>query len=315
MKRIIDFRRGAVNRAFRVECGDLTGKRMIINQVPAPNPYLEWNKIHYGYLSDDKKYLFGDQFTIQIIVSWLVEQAFRERGLPHFVLLRTGFICTGNGHTLNDAPRKWEQAITANIAKSVIVQLIIMMRELEKMEFAYGCSNLILCKENISYNYDGVHVESDVTLKVHNFQNASITYNGIHIYSLNEHQRTCLDKSIFVPKIVTALLGERKYYKLTNSTMDVYSAMHQIGLSLFGSSFDYYCMMIELMCMPEFYSAVTSDAALNNMWSEMWLKEDLDIINGLIKDKSSCDNIQSIVKGLWLRADIIDSAWNKLKIG
>jgi len=118
-------------------------------------------------------------------------------------------------------------------------------------------------------------------------------------------------------------------YRLTNSTLDIYSAIRSIGFPLFVGSFDFYCFMIALMCDKSFFEAVIKDDKLYRLWSMMWLIEDLPNIEKLIKDaheieargetplsnRAASNIVITIIRGAWLRCDITQFLWSLIKLG
>jgi len=118
-------------------------------------------------------------------------------------------------------------------------------------------------------------------------------------------------------------------YKLTNNTMEIYNAMRHIGFPLYAGSFDFYCFMVSLMCDKSFFDAVTNDIRLYSLWSMMWLVDDLPKIEQLIREahdvetngetpinnRAASNIVINIVRGAWLRCDIIKYIWSLIKTG
>lgn len=118
-------------------------------------------------------------------------------------------------------------------------------------------------------------------------------------------------------------------YRLTNSTMDIYTAIRHIGFPLYVSSFDFYCFMISLMCDKSFYDAITNDQKLYRLWSMMWLIEDMHYIERSIKEahdieargetptsnRAASNMSINIIRGKWLRCDITQFLWSLIKLG
>jgi hypothetical protein len=115
-------------------------------------------------------------------------------------------------------------------------------------------------------------------------------------------------------------------YRLTNSTVDIYNAIRHIGFPLFVGSFDFYCFMVSLMCDKSFYDSVVNDDKLYRLWSMMWLSQDLPNVERHIKEvhnmeihrdtPRSASNITiNIIRGMWLRCDIIQFLWALIKHG
>ena len=114
-------------------------------------------------------------------------------------------------------------------------------------------------------------------------------------------------------------------YRLTNNTIDIYSAMRHIGFPLYVGSFDFYCFMTSLMCDPSFFNAVMKDDKLYRLWSMMWLIDDLPNIERLIREthnteppvnnRAASSHVVDIIRGAWLRCDIVKYIWSLIKLG
>lgn len=119
------------------------------------------------------------------------------------------------------------------------------------------------------------------------------------------------------------------FYRLTNNTIDTYNAIRHIGFPLYVGSFDFYCFMVSLMCDKSFFESIINDDKLYRLWSMMWLIEDISRIENLIKEtheieargENSSNNrtagniVINIIRGAWLRCDIVKYLWGLIKLG
>lgn len=259
--------------------------------------------------------------------------------------------------------------LKSSIARTIIIQLLVILLELSKVNFSHGTPSihaLIFTKDPVSYSYDGVHVEGPITLQISDLWNSSATFNNVHYFSKNIKSSMYLERGMFVPEISTKTVSMAHcydvgavnvsvpivcpstlticpdantynvcqpksitLYRLTNSTLDIYNAMRHIGFPLYIGSFDFYCFMIALMCDKSFYDAVTHDSRLYRLWSMMWLTEDLLNIERLIIDvhdveargdsptnnRAASNTVINIIRGSWLRCDIVKYIWSLIKLG
>ena len=228
---------------------------------------------------------------------------------------------------------------------------------------------LIFTKDPVSYMYDNVHVEGPITLKISDLWNSSATFGDIHFFPKNIKASMYIERNMFVPEIATKTVSMAHcydigaiqesesntpivcpatmttcpdatthdvckarnvtLYRLTNSTMDIYTAMRHIGFPLYVGSFDFYCFMVSLMCDKSFFDSVTKDEKLYRLWSMMWLIEDLPNIERLIKEahdieargetptsnRAASNIVISIIRGAWLRCDVVKYIWGLIKLG
>lgn len=115
------------------------------------------------------------------------------------------------------------------------------------------------------------------------------------------------------------------FYKLTQSTINIYSAMRHCGFPLYSGSFDCYCFIVALMCQKNIFDCVIETPNLYRLWSMMWLKEDIiriesllqeyHINNDIVNRRANGQYVIEIIKNAWLRCDIIDHLWKLFKLG
>lgn len=385
MRRLIDFKLGAINRPFKIECGEMVGKKFIISSTDISSLFLQWDtdstkraKLfvrQYNMLNmcgtpniSEMKNIVGDTFTIRTLLTWMIHKIFMTKGLPHCHLLNTIFVCCNKGYSLYEMPSignisdlhkiedyheldtsiismKLEHFIDVplktEIVQTIIKQLLVILIELSAINFSHGSpsiNSLIFIKEPVSYIYDGIHIEGPITLQITDLWNSSATFNNIHYSSKNLNSSMYLEKDIFVPEIATretSMAYCQKYklaenipnvcqsnnillYRLTNSTINIYNAMRHIGFPIYIGSFDFYCLIISLMCDKSFYNAVINNDNLYKLWCMMWISDDLENIENKIKHYQTT-NIDitpvDIIRGVWLRCDIVNYIWSLVKIG
>lgn len=374
LQRLIDFRMGGAEKAVQLECGQHAGKNIIVTSTEVLHPFLHWddeatqraqsyiqqyhNLTMCGTPSTSFRCMVGDSFTIRTLVLWMIASQFAEKGLPHCPNLYSVFICRNTGYSVYEMPdigplselHKYsyyhdtynQGSLQASIVRSIIMQLIVMLNELTTLNFSHGTpsiNGLIFTSEPVSYLYDGVPIQGEVTVQISDLWNASATLNGVHFFPKNLETAIHLERNIFIPEIATKsvsmayceLKDEVKdvckpnsinMYRLTTTTMEIYSAIRHIGFPLYAGSFDLYCFMVSLMCDPHFYTTVINHDSLYRLWSMMWLREDLEVVEQAIVEMHKNDNIKNnalvvidIIRGKWLRCDIIKHLWSLIKKG
>lgn len=317
LRRLIDFRFKVIDQPFQIECGQYAGKKLVVSSREVLEQILSWDKRatrrvkcyiqQYKEQCDNIRSMSGDSFTIGSLVNWIIMDYFQTKDLlPHVVNLHTAFICSGVGYSLFDVPsigtiNNLDMVYyKAEIVKSIIYQLLVILTELSQVNFSHGNPTgkaLVFDKQPISYMYNNVHIKGPITLQLTDFYNSSISHNGIQFFPTNFKLSMCMEKNDFKPEI------NQNYYRLTNSTIENYTSACQIGLPLYKASFDFYCLMLSLMSNKSFYKVVVEDPDLNKIWSSMWLKEDLP--NEIILNNTPID----FIKGKWLRCDLITHLW------
>lgn len=304
----------------------------------------------------------GDKFTVRTLITWMIGDHFAKKGLPHYLNLHTAFICSDKAysmydmpdigtleelhkiklhHDLNLVPTMKSQhfahmPLKNSIARTIITQLLVTLLELSTMNFSHGAPStqaIIFTKDPISYSYDGFHVLGAITLKLTDMWNSSATFGNYHYFPKNIKSSMYIERSMFIPDIATKTIEHCKdnicetsnvtFYRLTTSTIDIYTAMRHIGFPLYVGSFDFYCFMVSLMCDKSFFDAVCFDKKLYSLWTVMWLTDDLCNVERSIRavheseedSHFNCQTAVNIIRGAWLRCDIIKYIWSLIKSG
>ena len=291
--------------------------------------------------------IMGDAFTIRTLVLWLIGAQFAEKGLPHCPNLYSVFICRNTGYSIYEMPNigpfsellKLFTDLPQTLVRSIIIQLIVMLNELTNINFSHGTpsiNGLLFTNDPVSYLYEGVPVQGPVTLQISDLWNASASFNGVHFFPKNLQTAIHLERNMFIPEIATKSVSTAycdknttsdlckpnsvNMYRLTTATIDIYSAIRHIGFPLYAGSFDLYCFMVSLMCDPTFYTTVINHEPLYRLWSMMWLHDDLSSVEQAIVDTHKGTNhamvvVIDIIRGRWLRCDIIKYLWSLIKKG
>ena len=341
LRRIIDFRTDVANRPFTIECGAQVGKQLIITSTAVDRPFLIWdikacNWVRSYVLQQqraqsnltniiDHKYVIGDAFTMEVLQTFMINRILKSLNLPHSVEMHTAFICNNTGHILTDSVtigsfnnlKKLYGLCTADDILSIILQLLVTLTELSKVNFSHGnptINALVFDKQPVSYKHNNMYVQGRFTVKLVNLSQSSGTYNNIVYHPYNALHNMILERSIFVPEITTSA---DCWYKITTSTTNIYQAICRTGLPLFVSSFDFYCLFVSLMMDKDVYQTVLSTKSLIKLWTMLWKPNDLLIVQQrltTIHNEQIENNIDSInvIRLLWLRCDVLSTIWSSL---
>lgn len=383
LRRIIDFRQGIVNCPFKLQCGNSAGKSLIVLASEISHPFLNWDddamkrsKLFVEQYPNllicgtpnvkNLRCISGDKFTIRALIMFMISKMFHDNHLPHCVMMHTAFICNGIGYGLYDMPtignifdlhRLPEYhdygALKVNVSRTIILQLLVILSELSKVNFSHGTPSiygLIFNKTPVSYLYDEVHITGPITMQISDMWNSSATFNNSHYFSKSVKHDMNLESHMFVPEITTRSVSMAycynhdlipktgltsgfcdpqniPVYRLNESTLDIYTTIRHIGFPLYSGSFDFYCFMISLMCDKAFFNTVMLTPELYRLWSMMWLIEDIHDIENTISDLHNSNiNAQpnnvtavnivfNIINHAWLRCDIIKFLWALIKAG
>lgn len=230
--------------------------------------------------------------------------------------------------------------LTTEVARTIVIQLLVILRELSEVQFSHGNPSieaLTFTDSPVSYKYEDVVVQGPITVQITDLWNSSATFENVHYYPKNLRTEMYLDKSMFAPEIVTRKVSmalcdkpevvkrssmcvpeDATLYRLSSSTVNIYTAMRQIGFPIFVGSFDFYCFMVSLMCDKSFYDAVIADHSLRSFWEMMWIPEDLGHVQKNIESQHNTDTVINpvhILRERWLRCDILNFIWDLLRSG
>lgn len=245
-----------------------------------------------------------------------------------------------------------------SIVRTIITQLLVILLELSSINFSHGnpsINGLLLSEDPVSYLYDEFHVKGEITVHIADMSNSSATFGNNHYFPKNINSMMYIENNMFIPEIdmkevsmaychengisgvndnivcpsdiktcpnsTTFNLCQKQnvmLYRLTNSTIDIYTAMRHIGFPLYVGSFDFYCFMVALMCDKLFFEAVIGDEKLYRLWSMMWLAEDIGNVEQSMRKFHDMEvansEVVDIVRGKWLRCDIVPYMWTLIKL-
>lgn len=300
-----------------------------------------------GTPSTPLRCVMGDSFTIRTLILWMIGAQFSETGLPHCPNLYSAFVCKNTGYSIYEMPnigsfseliKYYGGALDQKVVRTIIVQLIVMLHQLASINFSHGTpsiNGLVFTNDPVSYLYDGVHIQGPITVQISDLWNASASFNGVHFFPKNLQTSIHLERNIFIPEISTKTVSTKyckenndidvcspnsiNMYRLTTLTMEIYSAIRHIGFPLYSGSFDLYCFMVSLMCDPCFYDIVINNEDLYRLWTMMWLDDDLNLVEQAILETHKMNNnamvVIDIIRGRWLRCDIVKYMWSLIKRG
>lgn len=253
--------------------------------------------------------------------------------------------------SFQDFLRKIE--LTPKIAEDLIKQLVVIFSVLSEFDYNHGTASsqsLLFREEPVSYEYKGMKVDAEFVAQLTDMWHSSITYYGNHFYEKSEVDVM----PRFIPEIEQRLISpaycemhyindltrplacpasskehcftkndyqlcERKdilFFRFGGNTFEIYQHMRHLGIPLYTGSFDFYCIMISLMCDKRFYDMIKSHSSLERIWAMMWLSEDYVAVENLLIEQHGKPEIAidhytkvrqavDILRKRFLRCDIL----------
>lgn len=284
----------------------------------------------------------GDAFTINTIILWIIEKLFEKNKLNNYLKLYNSFICGKKGYQLLEYPKLGNfqnfienRNLTSNDIKQIILQLLLSLKTLSNIHFAHGqphFSNVYFKDQPCRNSISNIKINSNFTLVISNLEYSSVLLNDLHFSTESSFSELYLQRSIFTPDISIKSIPskfcnknnkkknickigkeETYFYKLTNDTINIFDHIRHIGFPLFVGTFDFYCFFVSFMTCKLFYDKCMENDKLKMIWQLLWSEEDYDIVENRIKKYHSynlnnipLDSPAIIIKGLWLRCNILD---------
>jgi hypothetical protein len=222
-------------------------------------------------------------------------------------------------------PDKYQDELSKLII-GIISQLVVTLLLLSKYQFTHGLptDNVVVFDDTpVAYTYDKHIIKCPVTLKLCNFSRSSITLPGkdirLHSHTVGGNILSGIQKITPAIEVLRNHTHQKNNYFLSN---DVYRIGHYLqndGIPIFGSSFDFYAILIGLMLNPYFGYTMISNPFLRTFWESIWTPEDLSVHNekNVIRKLSFAVNsrhfnVHSVLKFSTLRYDVLDHAWTQI---
>ncbi len=183
-------------------------------------------------------FLGSDKFTNQLLTTWYLDYILSQHFMNHINKIETAFICSNHGYFLLNSPdigklndfvqlspysellknpsiqsdsylRQFNHPIVilkSETIKNILKQLISTLHLLRKHDFSYGgvdYSSLVFYSDRTVYNYDGVKVDANFTLKLDQFASSGVTVKSqdrdIRLYHRSELAESQIDDIPFRP--------------------------------------------------------------------------------------------------------------------
>jgi len=331
MGRIIDYDSEKIGRPFLVECGEKVGHTFVLITLPVGHIGLDTGnndksqakkflEEHQNMLKcgtqeiDGLTFIKSDTFTNNILIWWIIDKIFQNKGLPYALPLHTAYICRRRGFLLSNSPTigNYEQLKQVAITKewdrydtclSICKQLGVILDVLHKYFFSHGNPHtdmLLFSDEDNEHQYGDVLISSNFIMHVIDFNYSSITCEKTRLYPKTER-----NDILFNHCMLQIDIKDGKYY-LTNKSDILFNYIRHAGLPIYSSSFDFYCFIVCLMLDSYFYDSVVKDARLYNAWESIWTPADLDVIESRIKKNKDKDvDTVRLLERLWLQCDVV----------
>lgn len=252
-------------------------------------------------------FLRCDEHTSHILISWLIDCALEQRRK-----ITSAHVCGVNIYklnrstmTLDEAEKRYE--LSDQFVSSLIVQVVYILKRMSQYHYCHGNPSpfmLEVCDEQLSKEYDGIHLSSSFTLKLDPGMHSSINTSNTRICST--------PKSLIKSTHITSMDSKWSVSKLTLYVPTKHTKEKRAsGIPIYPCSLDLYCLLVGLACRDKYLNILEQLS-----WSKLWIGlGDYDIVKERIAkvDNPSHDQIMEILDGLWLRCDAVDLMWNNIK--
>nr|QBK91038.1 MAG: protein kinase [Pithovirus LCPAC202] len=323
----------------------------IIRQIVQQNELAQTCQPHLSVLSK-AKYFSLDSFSNRLLISWYLEKVLGKSKMPHLRKIYYGFICANDGYYLIEENKYLKfsdlNKLSPEIIFSILYQLFALFHRLRNYDLSFHVidQNTFLLEDSpCHYEYDGVQITGEMTLKINNLSGAGIsTYSRknpdqiVRIYKSSTQPEKRFEKVFFksinwsehhelstspgeIPKSWVSYKVSGNGLEQEQRTAFLYA--NRMGLPLYQSSFDIYRLILLLASNSKIYEIITKDSELSKIWSSFWIPSEYKHIQKKIKSHQFClyrgiespdfCSLATILTGLTLRCDIVEHVWSLLK--
>jgi len=281
-----------------------------------------------------------------IITSCFLENELNKVNIPCFPTFKWIFCCGEDVNIIERVPSMGIGTLSnvinkygTFVFKDILLQLISTMHCLNLYSFIHGQASLNCLgfdEVKCDYIYENVRIKSDITINyipcifssftISNQNRNLRLYANDDIFNIDMSRNIDikpflnLNKSKTCPSLKSDdCLYTNNYlnirnikYKIGNATNIFTACTKNLGIPLFHSSFDLYCIWLDLMFVPEFYNFIVNDKIFNEIWINMWNVNEYQLVINFIKTNTN-KNIRKFLSNLYLRCDCIDYVWNALR--
>lgn len=286
------------------------------------------NNINVNYIGSDN---FTNSILIGYILNLINDQYKADTGLNGIIRTYGATICqeskTGlllleylNGNSFNtyiskNLPTK---SFVLNIFKQLVVNLDFLWT---RAYFNHGnllSGKLAIMAEPLNVTYKNVKINSSVTVKIGDFENAALTIkrtdtNYLRLFAYDTYTATYFKLNNFNPTLNVTANKVNNYYILSSyfNAVELGKIRH-MGIP-FYSSFDLYTILISLLVIPSIYNIVFNDNDLSNIFfRNMWYPEDISpvyidikkIVDSNRQKPPTFDDILKILHGRKLKCNL-----------
>lgn len=231
------------------------------------------------------------------------------------------------------ARKKKNNYLSANIIEDIIKQILIFFLFYEKFYFCHNEANINFLKINYEVNnFTFLDKEFISSIKLYilpskfsaisMYQSQEDNWARFYHYKKENRNFTNLvenwfvdwdgirkkNKNIFIHGMENFEQGKIMYYLLGKEADKFLYFRRHTGATIMYHSFDMACFLLSLMVENYFYHTVKNNKKLNNIWSNLWLEEELLDLEKDIKEckNNNFDTIFIILRKYYIRADIIE---------
>jgi len=237
------------------------------------------------------------------------------------------------------ARKKKNNYLTSNVIEDIWKQLTIFFLFYQKFYFCHNQANIEFLKIDCELNnfiFMGKEIISPIKLYISPSFYSAINmyhseediwarfnyhrYEGRHATNLVESWyigwdgEDKIERKIFAHSLPDFEKGKIMYYLLGKEADKFLYFRRNEGSMIMYKSFDILCFLVSLMIEDYIFVSVKNSKKLNSIWTDLWLKEELEELEEDIKNikKNNFDNVFALVRNYHLRVDALDYLNNKL---
>jgi hypothetical protein len=215
-----------------------------------------------------------------------------------------------------------KKSTIVNLLKQIIANLLYLQNEHSFNHGKTTIHTLYVTSESSKISYDGLQNNSDITIKIGDFNVSAMTIStnigDLRIYNQSSVSNFYFNFSSFTPEIKRSY-GETYFTVDSYLTSTLYSKLRHVGIPTY-KSWDTATFIISFLSLPEVFYPIMSDVQLKRLlFDEVWHPEDTSKIYTRLYnivssgDLLKFDQILDILKGIRIKCNLTTQLFENLK--
>lgn len=344
---LVDLRDGYPN-TINILVGDLSGKTIIVESSDKAviqskddprvlKRFYDYESLfsnnYTNFTSDDEDTVTNiitvDPWVNDVIISWLLDNAYELAGLKHVIPPIGLFTCRNTNYKLRIQTGTPLQELVMNKdhAIEIIKQIAASLRIIRNYHFIHpyaSINSLFYDTEPVSYEYHTINVNSPFTLYFGNLDWTSVQSDHYRIVPYARGHHVDVERTVHSLEPLVAIINNIKFndedeefqseklFKIKSNKITSFVAMRLSGYPLYAGVYDFYSFLTSLLSWKEFRNIVDENIELQNCLNKFFPRK--NCINSWPQPDNepiTCPyKIANILSNYYLYTDLFDRIIN-----